>query len=226
MGELEQAHQDFEHAIELAREHDDAETESAARANLALLEADVGNYEAALGNAALGLEIAERSGNVIHSIACTVPAAVAEAGAGRFPDALAGAESSLATIREHRIGLYYEPVLLATIGRSKLALGEPDAALVAAEEAVAITDARGLATCALAAPIALAQILIATEGAAAGEWIDTVLARAMRVARESGARAFEPQIHRELAALARLRGDHVTSDRVHWQATQGPLRAH
>jgi class 3 adenylate cyclase/tetratricopeptide (TPR) repeat protein len=204
MGELEQAYQDLDRAIELAREHDDPETESAAHASLALLQAEVGNNEAALGNATLGLEIAERSGNVIHIIACTVPAAVAQAGAGRFADALAGAEPSLATIREHRIGLYYEPVLLATIARSKLALGAPDAALAAAEEAVAITDARGLATCALRAPIALAQILIATEGAAAGDRIDAVLARAMRVARGSGARAFEPQIHRERAALARL----------------------
>jgi class 3 adenylate cyclase/tetratricopeptide (TPR) repeat protein len=226
MGDLETARHDFDLALALAREHDDPETESANHANLALLEADIGNYEAALGNAALGLEIAERSGNVIHIIACTVPAAVAAAGAGRFADALAGAESSLASIREHRIGLYYEPVLLATIGRSKLALGEPDTARVAAEEAVAITNARDLATCALPAPIALAQVLMATEGAAAGDRIDTVLARAMRVAHESGARAFEPQIRRELAALARLRGDNGTSDRDHAEPAQEPLRAH
>ena len=104
-------------------------------------------------------------------------------------------------------------MLLATIARCKLALGEPGDALAAAEEAVDIMDARGLATCALSAPIALAQVLIATQGAAAAERIDAVLARAERVARESGARAFEPQIQRERAALARLRGDDVTAQR-------------
>lgn len=198
MGELDQAHQDFDRAIEMAREYEDLETESAARANLALLEANIGNYEAALGNAALGIEIGERLGNVIHIIACGVPAAVAEAGAGRFADALAGAESNLAMIRAHRIGLYYEPVLLATIARCKLALGHPEDALAAAGEAVDIMNARGLATCALQAPIALAQVLGATQGAAAAERIERVVAQAMRVVDASGARVFEPQVQRYL----------------------------
>jgi hypothetical protein len=65
--------------------------------------------------------------------------------------------------------------------------------------------ARGLATCALQAPIVLARILIVTHGAAAAERIEQVLAHAMRVIDASGARIFEPQVQRELAALARLR---------------------
>ena len=205
MGDLEQAHRDFGRAIELAGGHDDPEAESYSYANLALLEADAGQIEAALGNAAQGLAIAERLGNSLAIVAASTAGAVAQVGAGRFADALAQAQANLATIRELGIGLYNEPSLLATIARSQLALGRPDEALAAAEEAVDIMDARGLATCALPAPIALAQVLIATQGAAAGERIDAVLVRAMRVARESGARLFEPQIQRELAALARLR---------------------
>ena len=213
MGELEQADHDFELAVELAREHDDLETESASHANQALLQASSGNIEAASRAAAQGLVIAEQMGNTVHILACSVPAAVAQAGAGRFAEALAQAESSLATIRGHRIGLYYEPLVLATIARSQLALGRPDEALAAAEEAVDIADARGLATCALRAPITLAQVLIATDGATAGERIDHVLARALSVARESRARIFEPLIHRRLAALAHLRGDDITAAR-------------
>jgi hypothetical protein len=68
-------------------------------------------------------------------------------------------------------------------------------------------DVRGLATCALRAPITLAQVLIATQGSAVGQRIDTVLAGALCAARASGARVFEPQIHRELGALARLYPD-------------------
>ncbi len=214
LGELEQAYDDFDRAIALAHERNDPEVESAAYAKLALLQADLGDYESALGSAALGLEIADRSGNLVHIIANDVPAAVAAAGVGRFADALVAAESNLATIREHRIGLYFEPVLLATIARSKLALGDCDDALTAAEEAVAITDRRGLTTCALAAPIALAQILTATRGAAAGERIDAVLTGAMRIAIASGARVFEPQIQCELAALASLLGDDLTMGRT------------
>jgi adenylate cyclase len=210
MGDLEGARRDSDRAIELAREHHDHETESASYASRALLEADVGDYDAALGNAGLGLQIVERSANVIHIIACTVPSAAAQAGAGRFADALALAESDLATIREHSIGLYFEPSLLATIARARLALGEPDSALAAAEEAAAITHAHRLAACGLQAPIALAQVLIATQGAAATERIETVLAQATRVVHESGAYAFEPQIQREHAALARLRRSAAT----------------
>ncbi len=209
-GELDQARSDFDRALELAREHVDRQTESASHANRALLEAAVEDYEAALHHAAQGLAIAEPM-DAIHRIACSVPIAMAESGKGRFAEAIARAEADLGTVREQRIGLYFEPLLLATIARSKLALDMPDDALAAADEAVDITDARGLATCALAAPITLAQVLIAVQGAAAGARIESVLARAMRRARESGARIFETRITRELAALARLRGDEVTA---------------
>ncbi|HEY1540036.1 MAG TPA: AAA family ATPase, partial [Solirubrobacteraceae bacterium] len=218
MGELATARHDFDRALALAREHEDPETESATHANRALLLADVGEIEAALASAELGLAIAERAGNAIHVIACSTPAAVAAAGAGCFAEALARARSNLETIREHGIGLYYEPLLLATIARSQLALAEPGDALAAAEEAVEIAQARGLTTCALAAPIALAQVLIATRGAAAGKRIETVLRDALRIVTTSGARIFEVPIRHELEALARLRGDDVTAKREHAEA--------
>ena len=72
-------------------------------------------------------------------------------------------------------------------------------------------DARGLATCALSAPITLAQILLATQGAAAGARVSAVLARALAVARKSGAQIFEVSIRRELAALGALRGDDISA---------------
>ena len=213
MGDLAAARRDFARATELAREHDDLETESAGYANRALLEAHVGATHAALDLAARGLAIAERASNTIHTIACSTPLAVAEAAAKRYADARARAASNLAAIRELAIGLYYEPVLLATIARSELALGRPDEALAAAEEAVDIMSARRLATCALSAPSTLAQVMIATQGAAAAPRAGRVLAHASRVARESGARVFAPSIHRELAALAHLRGDDRTAER-------------
>jgi adenylate cyclase len=206
MGELEQARRDFDRGTELARDHNDPQTESACHANRALLEADAGQTAAALRSAALGLAIAEPAGDTIHAIACSTPAAVAQAAAGRFADALARAASNLKTIRENGIGLYYEPLLLATVARCKLALGDSEAALGDAEEAVAIMDDRGLATCALRAPIVLAQVLLATQGVRAAPRIDAVLTRALGVARQSRAHLFEPQIDRELAALARPRG--------------------
>ena len=206
MGEVERAKGEFHRAVELAREHGDPETESDTHAKLAMLEADIGETEAAMRSASLGLAIAERMGNPIGVVSASTTNAAAEADAGRFESALGGAESNLATVRRLGTGLYFEPLLLATIARCKLALGMPGDALGAAEEAVATMDAHGLTTCALRAPIALAQVLSATQGAAAGARIDAVLARAMDVTKTSGARLFERQIQRERDALARLPG--------------------
>jgi hypothetical protein len=85
-------------------------------------------------------------------------------------------------------------VLLAAIARCRLELGDAGAALAAAEEALEIADRRGLATCALSAPLALAPVLRATQGAAAGRRIDAVLSRAMDVARDAGATVFASRI--------------------------------
>ena len=49
------------------------------------------------------------------------------------------------------------------MARCRLAGGESDGALAAAEEAVDVMHARGLTTCALSAPLALAQVLAATQ---------------------------------------------------------------
>jgi hypothetical protein len=50
---------------------------------------------------------------------------------------------------------------------------------------------------------------MATRGAAAAERVEAVLAHAAQTARHCHARIFEPQIHRQCAALARLRGDGI-----------------
>lgn len=192
----------FARAIALAQEADDPETEAAAYANRAHLHADLGEHEAALADAALGRALGERAGNVVHVAACDVPGAMAHAGLGRHAEALAGATEALATIREVGVGLYFEPALLATIARARLASGEPALARDAAEQAVAIMTARGLRTCALQAPLALAEVLRATEGEAAEPRIVPVLERALDVARSSGARILEVRIQHALAAAA------------------------
>src|SRR5207302_6311211 len=96
--------------------------------------------------------------------------------------------------RQQAMGLYFEPMLLATMARCTLALGRPDQALAAAEEALDIMDGRGLTTCALLAPITLAEVLMASRGAAAAERVEAVLAHAAQTARHCHARIFEPQI--------------------------------
>ena len=220
MGALDAARRDYDRGLELARGQNDPETESFCHSDLALIEAEAGEVDAAVGHAALAIAIAKQTDSALCVVLASTAGAVAEAEAGRFADARTQARAELATIRRQGFALYYEPLLLATIARSELALGRPREALAAAEEGVAIMNARGLTTCALPAPIALAQVLLAGEGAAAAERIDAVLARAMRVARDSGARIYELQIHRELVGLARLCGDEVAAERNEAEATR------
>lgn len=198
-GDLNGSRQAFARAIALACEAGDPETEAAAYANRAHVHADLGQHDAALEDATRGREIGERAGNVVHVVACEVPGAMAHMGLGRPAEALAAATATLATIREVRLGLYYEPALLATIARARLAAGEHALARSAAEEAVALMTARGLRTCALQAPLALAEVLRATEGTKAAPRIGAVLEEALAIARPSGAPVFEEQIARALA---------------------------
>jgi class 3 adenylate cyclase/tetratricopeptide (TPR) repeat protein len=203
-GDLEQARRDFDRAIALAREYEDPVTLSAAHANLALIEAEAGDTGAAHRHATLGLEISEPLGDLAHSVACAVPIALALARDGRFDGSLTRAESNLTTIRGHGVGLYYEPLLLATIAICRLGLDEPDLALATAEEAVDIADARGLGACALRARVTLAQVLGAVRGAGAGDRIDGVLTDAEVVMRKSAARLFAAPILDARESLRRL----------------------
>ena len=204
MGDLEAARRDFDRAIELAREHNDPEVESYRYANLAILEALAGEPEAALHDAARGRAIGPRAGNALASVATSTARAVAQAGSGRFEEGYRQAEANLATVRQRGMGRYFEPMLLATMARCDLALGRPEAALAAAEEGFDIMNGRGLTVCALPAPITLAEVLLATAGASAAERIEAVLGYAAHTARQSQAHIFEPQIYRQLAAVARL----------------------
>jgi tetratricopeptide (TPR) repeat protein len=207
LGELEGARADFQRAVELAEEYGDPETLAATHANHALLLASIGEHRSALEVAARGNAVAEQAANLVHVIACSVPTAVAEAGLGRYEAALELADAGLASVRQRRLGLYFEPVLLATVARSMLGLGEPARAATAARRAVDIADARGLGTCALLAPITLAQVLMADPATADPAAVEGVLSRAMRLARATDARAMIPVIHQEQVAAARLWND-------------------
>ncbi len=56
----------------------------------------------------------------------------------------------------------------------------------------------------------LARALLGTEGAKAGEAVQAAISEAVLLLDKSGARAFEPDIHRVLSELAQVDGDHAT----------------
>jgi hypothetical protein len=64
------------------------------------------------------------------------------------------------------------------------------------------------------AHLALARVLLASAGAAARAEIEAALARALELARETGAKAFEPLVHVEFAELARQGGEEEQRERA------------
>ena len=63
------------------------------------------------------------------------------------------------------------------------------------------------------ASLALARVLLGSAGPAARAEIEAALARALELARDTGAKAFEPLVHVELAELARQSGDQEGRER-------------
>jgi tetratricopeptide (TPR) repeat protein len=199
IGHTDRAAQDFERAIEVTRSHGDRESESYAHSNRAFVDEMSGQVgPATLTHSQRAFDLAEQAGNPLAGAAASTAWAVAEVATGSLAEGLERADSTLTTIRERGTGLHYIPALLTSIALARLGLGDRGAALASAEEAVDIMNSRGLTVCALLAPITLAWLLIETEGAAAGDRIEAILARATDVVEKSGARVFEPQI-RELA---------------------------
>jgi tetratricopeptide (TPR) repeat protein len=92
------------------------------------------------------------------------------------------------------------------LGQAYLGLGEAERAANLLRDAVALVRSRGQAAEAIA-NVVLARILLASEGLAAREEIESALERASELARNTGMRSVEPMIHVELADLARQNGD-------------------
>jgi hypothetical protein len=63
------------------------------------------------------------------------------------------------------------------------------------------------------ASLALARVLLGSAGAIARAEIEAALARALELARETDAKAFEPLVHVELAELAHQTGDQEGRER-------------
>jgi class 3 adenylate cyclase/tetratricopeptide (TPR) repeat protein len=214
MGRLDQARPDFNRAIELAREQGDLETETYALCARASLLTYILDLEPALRDGERSVELAERSGNATALAAAYIAVAVARVHSKDFNGAREIAERALQIARKRQLQLQAEPNILACLALARLGLGGAAEARAAAEEAIAVAEARvphGLAGA--AAWIALARVLTATEGADAREAIESALRRAKELSRSSESPTLEPQIHAELAALARLCGDMQLAER-------------
>jgi hypothetical protein len=104
-------------------------------------------------------------------------------------------------------------MMLETMARAQLVLGEGDAALELAEEMRALTHASGMKLFESQALLLHAEVLRRSQGAAAADMIESDLSQARVLIDATGAKLRLAQHHRERGLLAGLRGD--TAAREH-----------
>jgi class 3 adenylate cyclase/tetratricopeptide (TPR) repeat protein len=207
LGELEEARRLLEQGRKIAREQGDIEVVGWSHQWSTWLAYFQGEPEAALGHAQQALEIAERIGGSMSRAYAWFTLGWAERMRGEWRQAIKALERSLAIARESRTQAERDVSRLALLGESYLGLGDLERARALVAEGLAIAQARGHRSGETHTSLALARVLLGSAGPAARAEIEAALARALELARDTGAKAFEPLVHVERAELARQSGD-------------------
>jgi adenylate cyclase len=212
-GQPEDAGRLLEQGRKIAREQGDVEVVGFAHGCTAWLAYFQGEPEAALGHAQQALEIAERIGSSFSRAWAWLFLGLAERMRGEWRLAIDALERSIAIARDGRTATEGDAWRLAALGESYLGLGDPGRARALVAEGVEIGRAQGHVSFESYANLALARVLLGSAGTAARAEIEAALARALELARETGAKAYEPLVHVELAELARQSGDEEGRER-------------
>jgi len=208
LGELDEARRALEQGRKFAREQGDIETVGHCdqiSTHLAYLS---GEPDAALAHGEQALDNAERTGSAQARTWAWFFLGLAQRMQGEWQRAIEAVERSSAIAKEGRIAAEGDGWRLALLGESYLGLGDHLRALALAEKGVESARASGHSANETHANLAVARILLGSAGGpAAREQIEAALARALELASDTGAKAFEPLIHVELAELAHQLGD-------------------
>jgi len=212
LGQLEEARHLIEQGRTIAREQGDIEIVGFSHMYSTYLAFITGEPEAALGQAQQALEIAERIGGSFSRAYAWFSLGLAERMRGEWRQAIEALERSLAIAREGRLSVD-EDTRLALLGESYLGLGDLERARALVAEGLEIARAQGNVGSEALASLALARVLLGSASTAARAEIEAALARALELARDTEAKAFEPLVHVELAELARQSGDEEGRER-------------
>ena len=138
-GRLDEELLAIEQSTELLGDEGDAEFQSHGHRNWAII-ADLAGADpdAAANHARQALEWAEEAGGPWSRIFTREGVAVSHNQRGKWREAIDVVDEALAIARDFRIGLYNEPLLLATRARGQTGLGDPGGARSSAEEGIAV----------------------------------------------------------------------------------------
>jgi adenylate cyclase len=213
MGRLEEGQNLIERGMKLAGEQGDVETRGWGHMWSVWHAYWSGEPERAMAHAQQALEIAERIGDSFSRTWAWYFLGLGELLRGEWRSAIEAYERSQALATERRTAVEGDAWRSAGLAESYLGLGEADRALEFVQEGLEISKRRGQPISEAFSSMVLARILLASGGSSAHGAIETALARALELARQTETKSLEPLVHVELAELESRRGDEEGRER-------------
>jgi class 3 adenylate cyclase/tetratricopeptide (TPR) repeat protein len=213
LGRLATGRQDLHEALRLAETHGELELLGMAHGFFALLALFSGESEDALAHAQQAIAVAEKIGSALSRGQAYGMLGTAHLLREEWDEAICALQQDVGISRERHTGLLLEAGSLALLSDAHRGRGDFDLARRTAEEALAVARRRGSRLFEGDAQLALARVLLATDGWRAREQIDRALTKAAAVVEQTGARVRLPLIHVERAELARLGGEETVRQR-------------
>jgi tetratricopeptide (TPR) repeat protein len=213
VGRLDDAREQLERALVLARELAEPEILALGHGFFCYFARCVGDGEIALRHAPDAVKIAEVNGSALSRTFAYRGLGIAHLMARQWSEAAAALEKALTIAGETRTVLWSTPYILADLAEARLGLGQVELARDTASRALAETiriQTRG-AEC--HTRLVLARVLLATEGSRAAVEIEALLGEALSGARQTGQTTLFPHVHLAAAELARLRDDTARCER-------------
>lgn len=166
-----------------------------------------GDGVAAMQYARAQVEYAERIGSPALRAGAYDSLGIAQLLRGEWEDAVRSLETALAIARETGTFLQAEALVMANMADAYRGCGDLDRAISVAREAVEVARTRRTRMHECRADLFLGRALLARGGENDLLEAERALADAMTIVVKTEARAYEPYVRTELAALAAARGD-------------------
>lgn len=207
MGRVDEAQDALDRALDLARDNAELEIVCWAHQGEVDLAYLTGDALSAMAHARLAVEIAERIGTLFALWSSYHALGRAHTVAGEPDEAVAALSKALTVMRDRRTGLHLQLLVLASLAEAHLAAGQADRARFCAEEALNATQRAEIDTplAARARTILSHARRASKQGNPDAERRD--LGHCLDVLRSASYLSLLPDVHIELAELARAAGD-------------------
>ena len=215
-GRLDEARPLSDHALRLAREHDDIESLGWTHNQYALLDYHSGEVRDGLAHARAGVEIAERTGSAFQRATAYCLLGFAHLARREFAQAIEVEEEALRIMNDTRTGMQYEPLALAALAEGQLERDDMEGASETAERGVQLAARYGMRTHEGQCRMVLGRALTRSRPTEARAELD----RALELIGTDYV-ALEPRIHEALADLAAMHDPEQSYERQLRPALEG-----